>query len=350
MPSTPRRVLLGAALLAPVLAVGACSTGPTDGAASSSTSSGGGTDPDAYPVTIEHALGTTTVEQAPTRIATVGWSDQDVVAAFGIVPVGAPAITWGGNDERSTDWFDAAVADLDPDAEVVRYDDADGIPVDEIAELAPDLILGVNSGMSKEEYTKLTKIAPTVAYPDAPWGTAWEDSVTIIGEALGQADRAAEIVEDVDAQIDEAIARYPEIKGKSAAWLYFTPTDLSTFTVYADTDLRPQMLERLGMTTPDFVTKGSADGAFSFEVSAEQASTAESDIAIFYVEQAEEVEQLVEDDLIGTIPALASGHYVASADNSVALSMSSPSPLSIPTALEDFLPKIASAAKGEPAS
>ena len=352
MPRPTRRVLLAAAALAPAIALGACSTGPSGSADADATSGGGGTSAaaDAFPVTIEHALGETTIESAPTKIATVGWSDQDVVAAFGVVPVGAPAITWGGNDNKSTDWFDAATEAIDPDAEIVRYDDADGVPVDEIAQLSPDLILGVNSGISQEEYDKLAKIAPTVAYAGAPWGTAWEDSVTTVGKALGQSEKAEEIVADIDAQIDEAVAKYPAIKGKSAAWVWFSPTDLSKLTVYGPSDLRPQMLERFGMTTPEAVSSQAKDGAFSFDISAEKAQTLESDILIFYVTKPEEVDALKKDALLGTIPALESDHYIASADNATALTMSSPTPLSLPVALEKFLPKLSDAAQGKPAS
>ena len=62
------------------------------------------------------------------------------------------------------------------DAEApVRYDDADGAPIEEVARLTPDVILATNSGITKEEYTKLSKIAPVVAYPEAPWGHAVAD-------------------------------------------------------------------------------------------------------------------------------------------------------------------------------
>ena len=49
-------------------------------------------------------------------------------------------------------------------------------------------------------------------------------------------------------------------------------------------------------------------------------------------------------------PPSASIRNVASADNAIALSMSLPSPLSVTTATEVFLPKIASALNGTPAS
>ena len=142
-------------------------------------------DPDAFPVTIEHALGETTIEAEPTRVATLGWTDQDSALALGVVPVGATKITWGGNEAGSTDWFDAALEEAGAEAPV-RYDDADGAPIDEIAELAPDLILATNSGITEAEYAKLSKIAPVVAYPEAPWTTSWQTSLEMIGQALGR--------------------------------------------------------------------------------------------------------------------------------------------------------------------
>ena len=116
-------------------------------------------DADAFPVTIEHAFGETTIEAEPTRVATLGWTDHDHALALGVVPVGATKITWGGNEAGSTDWFDAAVEEAGAEAPV-RYDDADGAPIDEVAELAPDLILATNSGITEAEYAKLSKIAP----------------------------------------------------------------------------------------------------------------------------------------------------------------------------------------------
>ncbi len=344
---SPNRRAVIAAAPAFLLALSACSTGSTDAESDGGGSSSAKADSGAFPVTIEHALGTTEITKAPTRIATVGWSDHDVVAAFGIVPVGAVKITWGGNKQGSTDWFDAAVEEIDPDAEITRYDDADGIPVSEIAKLSPDLILGVNSGMTKEEYAKLKKIAPTVAYPEIAWGTPWEDCVTIIGKALGQNDKAEKIIKDTNDLIDTEVAKYPEIKGKSAAWATFTPTDTSKIDIYTTTDLRPQLLRRFGLEDGPLVKKNSSGDAFFFTVSAEKARDIEADLLIFYVEQKDQVEKIKKDPLLGKIPAIQDGTFVASADNAVSMSMSSPSPLAMEVAVKEFLPEIAEAAKGK---
>ena len=50
-------------------------------------------DEGAFPVTIEHAYGETTVEQEPERVVALGWSDPDVVLSLGVVPVGASTVT-----------------------------------------------------------------------------------------------------------------------------------------------------------------------------------------------------------------------------------------------------------------
>ncbi|GGB77745.1 iron ABC transporter substrate-binding protein [Knoellia flava TL1] len=347
-----RRSLVAAAASGVVaLALTACSTGPTsEAAADPATSSSSAVDKDAFPTTVKHAFGETTISAEPKRVATVGWNDADVVVSLGVIPVGATKITWGGNANGSTDWFDAAVTKLDADAQIARYDDTAGIPVEEIAAAKPDLILGVNSGITKEDYDKLSKIAPTVAYPGQAWGTSWEQSVELVGQALGRTELATKVAADTNKAIDDAIAKYPQIKRKSAAWAWFTPTDLSVVSLYTSQDLRPQILRRFGMVdAPTVAALSKGNTQFSANLSAEKSSTLAADALIFYVEKPEEVDTLKKHPLLGQIPALKTNHYVASADNAVALTMSSPSPLSMPVALEKFLPKIASAVDGTPA-
>ncbi len=351
MPSR-RRLLAAAPLAAAALLLAACSTGPSGGA---STSAAGATTADAaaFPVTITHAHGSTTVAKAPTRVATVGWADADTLAALGIIPVGAPKITWGGNDAGSTDWFDDQVTTLGADASgMTRYDDSAGIPFDDIAATTPDLILGLSSGITKEDYDKLSKIAPTVAWTDKAWGTPWQDQVAAIGKAVGKAGEAEQLTAATEKTIADAVAANPEIKGKTAAWAWFTPTDLSTIGLYTTSDLRPQMLREFGFADSPTVAELSAKdpSAFSANLSAEKASTLAADVIVFYAEDGAGAEELRKNALIGQVPALEGGHYVASADNEVALSMSLPSPLSVTTAVQDFLPKLVSAVKGEPAA
>ncbi|WP_155849946.1 ABC transporter substrate-binding protein, partial [Arthrobacter sp. H41] len=194
------RGLFAAATIA-VLSLSACSTGPTDGG---SAGTGGNDDgaAEAFPVTIEHAFGETTIEEKPERVATVSWVNADVSLALGVVPVGMPIDAYGGNENGSTPWKDAKLEELDAaigsENAPAQYSEADGIPFDEIAATNPDVILGVYSGLSQEDYDTLSEIAPVVAYPEIAYGTAWQDSTRIIGEALGLSDQAGELIADTE--------------------------------------------------------------------------------------------------------------------------------------------------------
>lgn len=324
----------------------ACSTGST-APADDDARAASAVDADAFPVTIEHAFGETTIEAEPTRVATLGWTDQDNALALGVVPVGATKLTWGGNDGGSSDWFDAELAEEFPDAAPpVRYDDADGAPVEEVAKLAPDLILATNSGITEAEYEKLSKIAPVVAYPDAPWVTPWQTSLELTGKALGRSTLAAEVASETEEEIAEAAEENPAIVGTSFIMAYLATTDLSQIGVYGPQDPRVAILEDFGMVVPDVVHDVVADGEFYASVSAERAASLESDVLLTYAETDQDLETFTSDRLVGQVPALASGRAHAEVDKHVGLSITNPTPISIPFIAEHFLPSVARAAEG----
>ena len=328
-----------------VAALTGCSTGSTGSAEAADPTATTTADPDAFPVTIEHALGETTIEAEPSRVATLGWTDQDSALALGVVPVGATKITWGGNEGGSTAWFDAALEEAGADAPV-RYDDADGAPIDEIAELAPDLILATNSGITEAEYAKLSKIAPVVAYPEAPWTTSWQTSLEMIGQALGRTALAEEVAADTDAAIEEAAAAHPELAGAELIYGYLTPTDLSTVGIYAPADPRVSILRDLGMVDAPAVAGAIEPGEFYGTVSAERAGELDSDVFITWVESPDDVSAIQDDKLVGTIPAVAGGHLYAEADKATAMASTNPTPLSIPVIISDVVPQVVEAVEG----
>ena len=300
---------------------------------------------DQFPITVTHALGETTIEAEPTRIATLGWSDHDVVAALGVVPVGAVEITWGGNEAGSTDWFDAKVAELGGEAPT-RYPDTDGAPINEIAALDPDLILATNSGLTEDEYQTLSQIAPVVAYPTGPWATTWEESLELVGEALGRSEQAAQLAVETQELIDSEAAKYPQIQGKSAAFVWFTPGDYSKVGVYANKDARAVFLEDLGFAVPQMVQQlnEEAPGQFSVEISAERAAELDAQVLMFYTADDMTEVDITSVPLFAAMQAFEQTSYVVVDDPVSATPLSSPSPLSIPVALETFLPKLAEAA------
>ena len=321
----------------------------------SATDSAGTTQPaegatDGFPVTVEHAFGETTIERAPTRVATVSWVNADVSIALGVVPVGMPRDDWGGNEQGSTPWKDAALegagAAIGTEGAPAQYSETDGIDVNAIAALAPDVILGAYSGLTQEEYDRLSKIAPVVAYPDTAYGTAWQDSTRLIGEALGRSQAAEELVEQTEQRIADEVAKHPALEGTSFIYGNLEPAKGAGVNVYTASDNRPRFLTSLGMEQAEVVDANTKDdGTFFFEWSPERADELESDVFVTWVPEAKTVEQIQADPLLSQIPAVQAGTLVADSDNTLTLAISAASPLSLPWALEEFVPQLAAAAE-----
>jgi iron complex transport system substrate-binding protein len=345
-----RRSGLKMGLLASVAAAGialaSCSTGAVaDTASGSSAVATGGS----FPVTVQHAFGQTTIEAAPQRVATVSWVNADIALALGVVPVGMARDDWGGNASGSTPWKDAALekagAAIGSDKAPVQYSETDGINFTEIAKTSPDVILAAYSGLTKEDYDKLSDIAPVVAYPDVPYGTPWQDSTRLIGKALGKEAQAEQLVTDTEAAITSAAGEYPQLAGKSFIYGNLEPGASDGVNVYTAADNRPRFLSSIGMTLAPVVTQNTTDAnAFFIPWSAERANELASDVFVSWVPDAKTKDAIAADPLLGQIPAVKSGAFVADSDNTLTLSISAASPLSLPWALDKFLPLLGAAA------
>jgi iron complex transport system substrate-binding protein len=342
------RVLVALALLVPLAA---CSTGPTGSASDEGTARNAAqSDPGAFPVTLEHAFGTTTIKSEPKRAAAISWVNADTALALGVVPVGVPEIVFGNNAAKSTPWTDAALKKLgaswgSPDAPT-QYSEVDGINYTAIAKTSPDVILAAYSGLTKEEYTKLSKIAPVVAYPELPYGTPWEESTTLIGKALGREKQARELVRSTTRQIADEAAKYPQIKGKSFIYANLDPTAAESVSLYTAIDNRPRLLTSLGMTQAPVVTENTkGDRSFFIPWSAERADELEADVLVTWVPDKKTVARIASDPLLGQIPAVKRGSWVADSDNTLTLAVSAASALSLPWAVDRFLPQLGAAAE-----
>ena len=334
-----------AVLAAATLTLSACSTGP----ASSVSEATGSSSSTAFPVTLKHVYGETIIEKQPTRVATVSWVNDDVAIALGVVPVGVPKNEWGGNAKGSTPWKDAALEKLGAGFGTakapVQYSEADGVNFTEIAKLSPDVILAAYSGLTEEDYKKLSEIAPVVAHPDVAYGTSWQDATTTIGKALGKEAEAAALVSDTQDAVKDKVAQYPQIQGKSFIYGNLEPAKGDGVNVYTANDNRPRFLTEIGMTlAPVVADKSKGSKEFYIPWSAEKANELDSDIFVTWVPDASTTDAIKADPLLGQIPAIKAGALVADSDNTLTLSISASSPLSLPWSLDTFLPQLAAAA------
>ena len=334
-----------AVLAAAALTLSACSTRP----ASTTSDAGSASSSSQFPVTIELVYGETTIEKQPTRVATVSWVNDDVAIALGVVPVGVPKVEWGGNEQGSTPWKDAALEELGAgfgsEKAPAQYSEADGINFTEIAKLTPDVILAAYSGLTEEDYKKLSEIAPVVAHPELAYGTPWQESTSIIGKALGKDAEATKLIADTEATIEEKAAEYPQIEGKTFIYGNLEPAKGDGVNVYTANDNRPRFLSDIGMKLAPVVEENSKDSKeFFLPWSAEKANELASDVFVTWVPDASTAEAIKTDPLLSQIPAIKNGALVADSDNTLTLSISAASPLSLPWSLDTFLPQLGSAA------
>jgi len=344
-----RRQGLKVGLFASVAALGIAVTGCSTGAVGGSDSQEAQDSSDTFPVTVKHIYGETVVKAAPARVATVSWVNDDVSIALGVIPVGMPKNEWGGNAKMSTPWKDAALqeagASIGTAKAPAQYSEADGVNFTEIAKTNPDIILAAYSGLSREDYEKLSKIAPVIAYPKSAYGTSWQESTTMIGAALGKSAAAKELVSATEKTIKDQAAKYPQIAGKTFIYGNLEPDKSDGVNVYTSADNRPKFLSSIGMELAPVVVKAEkgADG-FYVPWSAEKANELDSQVFASWVPDNKTKDAIVKDPLLGQIPAVKKGAFVADSDTALTLAISASSPLSLPWALDAFLPQLAAAA------
>jgi len=335
-----RFLTIAAASVAVALGLTAC--GSSD---SSDTADSGSAGSGEYPITIEHALGTVTLDEKPERVATVNWANHEVPLALGVVPVGMAAANFGDDDGNGMlPWVEERLEELGAETPVL-FDETDGIDFEAVSDTNPDVILAAYSGLTQEDYETLSEIAPVVAYPEAPWATSWRDMIELNSAGLGMAEEGKELVASLEQEIADAAAAHPELEGKATMFLTHVDTaDLSQVSFYTANDTRAAFFEDLGLATPKSVADASTDDAFSKKVSAEQVDVFDDvQIIVTYGDQ-ELVDALEADPLLSQMPAVRNGSIVFLDGSGPLGTAANPTPLAISWVLSDYVQLLSDAA------
>jgi iron complex transport system substrate-binding protein len=295
--------------------------------------SGGAASSGAFPVTVDTAFGEVTVDEEPVRVVALGWSDAETALALGVQPVGA------------SDWLGFGGEGVGPWAEG-SYDEAPEIietlepSYEAIAALEPDLILDTRSDGTQERYDQLSAIAPTVGQPDGvgPYQTTWQQQLDLVGQALGKADEAAALQDEVDQAFADAAAANPGFAGTEVAVGAYTSEG---FGAYVRGDNRVDFMEQLG-----FVNKADiqdlAGENFFVPVSDEQLSLLDAPLTVvfpIFVDAAE----IAAHPLWPTLTSVQQGHAVVLDDELLVSAFSSGSAPGTLYALENTVPLFAAA-------
>lgn len=280
--------------------------------------------------TVEHRFGSTKLDTTPKRIVTIDLPWTDVMLSMGIEPVGYSVDAL--MPKSGVPW-----QRLPKQAKPLPV--SDKLPIEEIAKLNPDLIVGTYSIPDKDTYTLLAQIAPTIPALDAQQVTPWQDLVRMAGEILEDTGKAAQVVDSVEGKVSAVAKQLPGLRGRTFALAQYIVGD-SIYVVADEKDGSSVFFQQLGMKLyPPVVAEGKKTGDVRVNISTERVDLLRADLLAFLVNGGDSAD-LADipgfDKLPGTVALL---------DYPTIVGLNTPSPLSIPYGLDKLRPFLEKAAE-----
>jgi ABC-type Fe3+-hydroxamate transport system substrate-binding protein len=207
-----RAARTAAVLVVLALVLAGCSGGSAGDQADGGSSGGdagstdGSTPSEDGEIVLHPENGEVVLEQPATRIVALSWDFAEDAIALGVMPVGVA-------DVANYDIFVGPVTGELPDS-VADVGLRDQPSVEAIRALEPDLILG-NPDSASPILDDLEAIAPTAMYDpyatDVPQLEQMRTIFTEIGQAVGEEEAAAEVLDEMDAAIEDAATQLGDL-------------------------------------------------------------------------------------------------------------------------------------------
>ena len=284
-------------------------------------------------MTITHLFGQTVIKEPPKRVVSAGYTGQDDLLALGVVPI---AVTnWFGDQPFAVwPWAQPKLGAAQP--VVLNLDN--GIQLDQIAGLKPDLIVAINAGVDADTYQKLSAIAPTVPQSDGDaFFEPWKDQATAVGQALFQADQMRLLIDAVDKQFADVAQQNPQWKGKRALLMQGTPWQGTVVATAAG--WRTDFLNQMGLVIADSIKSFATDHRAVIPRDQIKSVLDSADVVIWTTESPDEQKVLLADpDVAGSQATAQNRHIFTTKDQAGAIAFSSP--LSYPLVADQLPPLI----------
>jgi iron complex transport system substrate-binding protein len=254
-------------------------------------------DAGAFPVTISHALGETTIPALPWRILTTDMSEAvDSLLAIGRQPV-YYGLSGGYIDDVPIWVWEAGLDPAIPFDRIARFE----LDLERVVTMRPDLILG--TWLEETRYQQLSDIAPTLDVK-ASDATTWQDAQRMIGLATGRTAAAEAAIAETEAMLDEQDTRLAPHRDKTVAVAYEFFGD---FLINGETAPIGRVLHDFGFTvlSPGTAAEGEIDVLSLEQVSAIN----EADIIVSPEFMAEDMAKQEANPLFRLLPAVQAGGY-----------------------------------------
>jgi len=321
-----------AGLLAGLLV--ACGGG-SSGADAEPTGSTVAQDDSAFPITIDHLLGSTTFEEPAQRIVALGPADQDILLALGIVPIAMVENPYDGS--QLFPWVRDAGYDLSG-VEFLPWETT-LTSVEAIAAMKPDAIIATTAEADPSLYDRYSKMGAPILPPiEGPVADDWRSLTLTIGRVVGREARAAEVVAETEAAIEGVRERLPNLAGRTfVVGSAYEPGTVRV--VNKPTDTVAQLFAELGMEIPPqlaAIENPTAVGAA--DISTERIELLDAD-ALFLAGEGTR-EGLEGWEPFQRLRSVSSGAYLPY-DSQFAYGLRVPTPLSVPFLLAEIEPVLA---------
>jgi iron complex transport system substrate-binding protein len=261
-------------------------------------------------------------------VVSAGYTEQDDLLAVGVVPI---AVTnwWGDQPFGVWPWATPKLGGAAPEV----LDLSNGIQIDRIGALKPDLIVATNAGVDEETYKKLSEIAPTIAQSgqDA-FFEPWKSQAAAISQAVFKFDEMAGLVKGVEDKFTEIGKNSPQFAGKKALLLEGAIVDDAVHVLAPR--WRSDFLTQMGLAIPDI------GGTITRDQMAPMLDSA--DVLIWATESDDQQAALLADPTIATLNATTGRRNVFTGKD-LAGAIAFASPLSYPVVADQLPPAVAKA-------
>ncbi|WP_197288797.1 iron-siderophore ABC transporter substrate-binding protein [Nocardia sp. NRRL S-836] len=293
-----------------------------------------------FPTKVEHFFGTTEIKEAPKRVVSLGYTDEQTMLALGTVPVGMVdqyPNPEGTSPDVNTQWPWVKEKWGSTKPEVVMKNGDTEPNYEKIAQLRPDLIVAVYSEADQAWYDKLSKIAPTVTRPKAekePFSGKWQDTTLQIAKALGKQAEGEKIISSIDDKMAEIKKANPEWANQTAVVTSWYKDAVAPF---ATTDVRSQLVTGIGFKGNTKIDE-IAGGKFFTTLSPERIDVMNVD-RIFVIADKADADKLKAFELFANLPAVKNGKVSWLLDSegpAIGAAMSQATLASLPYAIDEI--------------
>lgn len=226
------------------------------------------------PLVFDHVWGRTVLPGPARRVVSLGYTSHDTLLALGVVPV-ALRYWYGGSESGVWPWAEPFLVGH-PQPDILRGE----VSMEKVAALRPDLIVAIGAGITQEEYSVLSRIAPTLVHEVAytAYGTPWDVITRTLGRATGRDDLAAAQIDSVRNRFATVAARHPLWRGQGGVAAYHWA---GTTGVFLPGDARADFLAELGFAVPPQVADLADGGGFFIDLSPEDLSPLDAGVLVW---------------------------------------------------------------------